>query len=238
MSIHVGTVYNTVQALANKEQRGYLTPQEFNRFAHLATREIFEQYFYDLNQFNRTPGNSTEYADMVDLLESKITKLRTRFTAFNLVGGFTALPQDLYRVGAVFAADITSSGTSNRTLAEQVTREEAMQLNALPLTQPIEERPIFFTDPLYTSIQILPTSITGMEIQYLRKPAKAKFGYIVINKKPVYASDRSTDFDLHQSEFPELVYKILGYAGINLKRSDIEQAGQIGQAKQVQQEKI
>ena len=34
MPINVDTVYQTVQALANKEQRGYLTPQEFNLFAN------------------------------------------------------------------------------------------------------------------------------------------------------------------------------------------------------------
>ena len=27
--VNIDTVYQTVQALANKEQRGYITPQEF-----------------------------------------------------------------------------------------------------------------------------------------------------------------------------------------------------------------
>ena len=31
--VNIDSVYQTVQALANKEQRGYLTPQEFNLFA-------------------------------------------------------------------------------------------------------------------------------------------------------------------------------------------------------------
>ena len=49
--ISVDTVYQTVLALANKEQRGYITPQEFNLFANQVQQEIFEQYFYDTNQF-------------------------------------------------------------------------------------------------------------------------------------------------------------------------------------------
>ena len=49
MPVNVDTVYQTVQALANKEQRGYLTPQEFNLFANQAQMDIFEQYIYDLN---------------------------------------------------------------------------------------------------------------------------------------------------------------------------------------------
>jgi hypothetical protein len=51
--ISIDTVYQKVLALANKEQRGYITPQEYNLFANHAQMEILEQYFYDLNQFKR-----------------------------------------------------------------------------------------------------------------------------------------------------------------------------------------
>ena len=71
--VNVDTVYQRVLALANKEQRGYITPQEFNLFANQAQMDIFEQYFYDLNQFLRMPGNDTTHADMVSMLEEKIS---------------------------------------------------------------------------------------------------------------------------------------------------------------------
>ena len=48
--VSIDTVYQRVLALANKEQRGYITPQEFNLFADQAQMEIFEQYFYDMEQ--------------------------------------------------------------------------------------------------------------------------------------------------------------------------------------------
>ena len=73
--VKIDTVYQTVLALANKEQRGYITPQEFNLFADHAQMSIFEQYFYDLNQFKRVPGNQSDYADMVSILEDKISML-------------------------------------------------------------------------------------------------------------------------------------------------------------------
>ena len=72
MAISVDSVYQKVLALANKEQRGYITPQEFNLFADQAQMEIFEQYFYDTNQFKRVPGNDSEYHDMVDLIDEKL----------------------------------------------------------------------------------------------------------------------------------------------------------------------
>ena len=73
MAISVDTVYQRVLAIANKEQRGYITPQEFNLFANQAQMDIFEQYFYDIGQFDRRNANDTEYSNMVSLLEEKIS---------------------------------------------------------------------------------------------------------------------------------------------------------------------
>ena len=55
--ISVDTIYQRVLAMANKEQRGYITPQEFNLIANQAQIAIFEQYFYDLDQAKRDINN-------------------------------------------------------------------------------------------------------------------------------------------------------------------------------------
>ena len=72
--VNIDTVYQRVLAIANKEQRGYITPQEFNLFANQAQMQIFEQYFYDINQFGRAPGNTTPYSDMLEILVLKLLK--------------------------------------------------------------------------------------------------------------------------------------------------------------------
>ena len=72
MAVNIDTVYQRVLAIANKEQRGYITPQEFNLFANQAQMDIFEQYFYDLDQFMKMPGNDSTHADMVDIIKEKI----------------------------------------------------------------------------------------------------------------------------------------------------------------------
>ena len=72
MAVSVNKVYQTVLAVANKEQRGYITPQEFNLFAEQAQLDIYNQYFYDINQFRRTVGNDDHYSDMIDVIEKKL----------------------------------------------------------------------------------------------------------------------------------------------------------------------
>ena len=72
MAISVNTVYKTVLSILNKEQRGYMTPDEFNKIVNHVQLEIFEKYFEDLNQVVRQPQNDADYADRLDYLEEKI----------------------------------------------------------------------------------------------------------------------------------------------------------------------
>ncbi len=53
MAVSVNTVYQTVLYILNKEQRGYITPAEFNSLAEQVQDEIFNSYFPDGNQQNR-----------------------------------------------------------------------------------------------------------------------------------------------------------------------------------------
>ena len=52
MAVNVNTVYRTVLLIINKEQRGYLNPDEFNRTAAQVQLEIFNEYFEDLNHIS------------------------------------------------------------------------------------------------------------------------------------------------------------------------------------------
>jgi hypothetical protein len=73
MAINVNTVYQTVLLILNKEQRGYMTPVEFNKTGAQAQLEIFETYFDSLNQQIRVPQTNTDYADRVVNLDEKIS---------------------------------------------------------------------------------------------------------------------------------------------------------------------
>jgi hypothetical protein len=73
MAVNVDTVYQRVLSISNKEKRGYVTPLEFNLFANQAQLDIFNQYFYDLGQFNRLPKYDLEYSDSVAFLEEKMS---------------------------------------------------------------------------------------------------------------------------------------------------------------------
>jgi len=132
MAVSVDTVYQRVLAILNKEQRGYVTPQEFNLFANQAQQDIFEQYFYDINQFGKIPGNSTEYSDMVTLLNEKINIFEAT-TAPTRPGNFFIQPPDLYRLGTVVYKNSTTNSFGITTIenveAERINANEFLYIN-------------------------------------------------------------------------------------------------------------
>ena len=107
MAVNIDTVYQRVLAIANKEQRGYITPQEFNLFANQAQMDIFEEYFYSLGSAVDTPGNDTEYSDKVDILNEKISifqhtaNLEYEVAPTHHYSTFE-IPEDIYQLGTVY----------------------------------------------------------------------------------------------------------------------------------------
>jgi len=219
--VRVDDVYQKVLALANKEQRGYITPQEFNLFADQAQKEIFEQYFYDLNQFSRVPGNSSEYSDVVDNINEKIA-------IFETVGTGLSLAPNLYRLGTVTVDDRE---------VEEVQPNELLYMNNSAISRPTNSRRVYVrTGPF--AITVTPVALSVVNYTFVRLPARPTWGYVVVGTKALWDGGvNSTDFELHASEESELVYKILKFAGVSMKALDIMSAGQTQEQAQVQQEK-
>ncbi len=221
--VSIDTVYQKVLMFANKEQRGYITPQEFNMFADHAQKEIFEQYFYDLNQFSRVPGNSGEYSDIVHNINEKIAI----FERAGTITGTNITAPDFYRLGTVIY---------NSNEVEEVQQNEILYINQSPLTKPSETRPVYVRTGGLT-VDLYPTFLTGATCTYIARPSQPQWGYVVVLGKAMYDPSNTTDFDLHPAEEGELVYKILKFAGISMKREDIASVGQGLEQQQTQQEK-
>jgi hypothetical protein len=228
MSVNINTVYQRVSAILNKEQRGYVTPQEFNLFANQAQLDLFEQYFYDINQFGRIPGNETEYSDMIELLEKKLS-------IFETVGILTAnsgkfqLPIDIYQLGAVLYNNIE---------VERVTPKEWIYINQSPLTKPTDTRPIYKTSGT-NLIEVKGTLLltTGVSAQYVRKPASVLWAHETIFNEPLYDPTNSTNFELDVAEETELVIKILELCGILIKDLSLYQVFDKEDQETIQQQK-
>ena len=208
MAINVDTVYKTVLLILNQQQRGYMTPDEFNKVGTQVQLNIFERYADDLNQQYRMPQNDTNYANRVKNIEDNLQFFqKTGATAY--VGPhFTLTPTDIYRLGSVIF-----NGTE---LTQYSQRSEVIQLLLSPLTKPTNDFPVYLyeQDLLY----LYPTTIqTGVTISYLKKPADIKWTYNVgAFGQFVYDANGAgaQGFELNVSEQTNVITRILAYAGV------------------------
>ena len=235
--INVDRVYQRVLILANKEQRGYITPQEFNLYANQAQMDIFEQYFYDLNQFRRIPGNDTTHADMVDILEEKIGifEVTAALVLAPNAEGFSSGNLN----GLIRFYRLSNVRSDNNIMMESVSRKDFRTFPNSPLTAPTTTRPIYMVDTINNTLQIAGSTLGIANIDYVQSPRDVNWTYVVVGEKALLNATALDyqDFDLHPSEETKLVVKILTLAGLTLKDPNLYQIAATEDTKNIQQEK-
>lgn len=225
MAVSVDTVYRTVLLILNKEQRGYMTPDEFNKIGTQVQLEIYLKYFEDLNQLLRVPQTDLDYADRVSLLDEKISIFKRNQSINWTVNGYT-LPADLQELGSVIY---------DNNEMQRVQRNDFYNLYKSHLTKPSETYPIYLYEN--SLIKVYPETITsGVSANYLKFPTPIVWGFTINSNlgNYIYSSALSTDFEVHQSEQVELTLRVLEYAGIVIRDPQVIQIA----AQKVQQDNM
>jgi hypothetical protein len=235
--VNVDTVYKTVLYILNKEQRGYITPDEFNRLGVQVQREIFEQYFEELNQQLRIPQTDNEYANRIKNLEEKIAIFEIATNLVPPISGNTwSLPTKLHRIGTIVHAEKA---------IQAVNRNEYFLINKSPLTKPTTANPLYILKGLTapaappSEIEIYPAEInTDVTAYYVKAPDNPVWAFTTIPfGQPgagAYVYDNSansTNFELHPTEQTNIILNILMYSGVIIRDPQIVQtaAGMIQQ---------
>ena len=239
MPINVDTVYQTVQALANKEQRGYITPQEFNLFANQVQSDIFEQYFYDLNAFRKASPMEREIGDSVNHVMRKIQATAgvtiSRVPCVYNPVNFTWSSPPGPNTGKLFAT--TPSGEKKE--LEPIGISEINNLRGSRWHRLATDEYLYFEDG-HNTIQVhtgLGPVITGVEVEAVTgMPGIVSWGYVIVNEEAVYNPATSNNFALHASERADVVVNILKLAGISIEDPQLYQAAASEEQQNLQQE--
>lgn len=168
MAINVNNVYQTVLLILNKEQRGYMTPLEFNKIGAQSQLEIFETYFDSLNQQLRVPQPTADYSDRVINLDEKLSIFKTEDTCTYSSGAF--------EIPAQFSG--TSSATQQFT-AVNPGLSYTLTGDALALSQSYNISNVFVNNVQLASTDY---SISGANLILKNQPTAGQI--IVINFYP------------------------------------------------------
>ena len=205
MAINVNQVYKAVLVVLQQEKRGVLTPTEFNKIATQSQQEIFTEYFDELNQLLRQPQTSLAYADRYALLDEKISLFKTSATV-SINANKVSVPVQVQELGTV---------VYNNREVQRIQKYEVYTTNISPLTKPTEFYPVYTYEA--GEIELYPNPLTGsVTLNFLKFPADVKWGFTIDTElgNYIYNEQASTQFEIHKSDQPLLIDKILGYAGV------------------------
>lgn len=212
----INSVRNTVLSVLNKNNYGYISPNDFNLFAKQAQLDIFENYFYRYN-YQILKENAREsgigYADIKKQYEEVIDSFSKSVALIEDSGTF-ALPTDYYTIVRV----IYTNAVGKMVEIEKVSMARAQQLLMSNLTQPIELFPAYVQSE--DKLTVYPDTITtGVSCYYVRYPKDPKWTYTLVSGEPFFnqgAVDYQ-DFELPLTDEPTLVAKILQFAGMSIR---------------------
>ena len=209
MAVSIDTVYQRVLALVNKEQRGYITPQEFNLLANQAQMSIFESYFYSKNQRERLEADrdDSSEANVSNLLDAKLRPFMSNTALTSNNGGDWSYPTTAYQTGDVYY----SSYVCNKLSANEIRRQK-VSLRHFGREPAYCDNATSSGDIHVIAMGVVVTS--GVTCDIVSKPADVAWGYVVINDKALYNVNTTVNFQLHESEEDTLVTAILELSGI------------------------
>jgi hypothetical protein len=213
----INNVRNTVMFFLNKDNNGYLTPDEFNAFARQAQLEVFEDMFYQYNKWLVKRNTGVSYSgssDIAKLLSESIDKFSTS-AALTYSAGIYNLPTDLYSVTNVLYSfkDV-----------------ERIEKNKLPYflfsnhTAPTTYYPAY--SQAGTTITVYPSTIqANVSIVYNRYPLDPKWTYYTdpATQAPLFdqAAPDYRDFEVPDIFQNDLIIKILKFAGVTIRENEI-----------------
>ena len=224
--VDVDDVYKTVLYILNKEQRGYMPPDEFNSVATQVQLEIFEAYFEELNQQLRIPENDSEYANRVKNLDDKIAIFETNGILTYVDPHFT-FPADTHRIGTLEYGEKE---------LQRLQRNEYILINKSPLTKPTTINPVYVLEGVGTPTAaptiafVYPVEINAnVNLYYIRKPLPPIWDYTVGGVGQYLFDDvgnvgsTSRNFELHSSEQTNIILNVLMYAGVIIRDPSVIQ---------------
>ena len=243
--IDINRVYRTVLSVLNKEQRGFLTPEQYNRIANQAQLELLDRAFFDYNAFlnnQKMKRSNSGYGDTPAKLKEKLDvfyKSSTQATSgsdtWTTAGAFS-LPTDVYKLINL---------TANNVEIELVDRHELPYLMSSPLTKPSPDFPIYYKDTTTsggaTNIYVEPIydgtssgdsnnawTLGDITVNYIKVPTTPNWYFTWSGGTYTYdgTNDSNQHFELHPSEEKDLVLRILAHVGVTLKDPNVVQVAQ------------
>jgi hypothetical protein len=231
----IDSIYQLLKTIVNKELRGNVSPAEFNLIAKQVQEEIFRGYFEDENRDKnrRNRGLTNNGYSNLPFLQ------RQRLDLFSVVSAITenatstsyleyTLPSNLYNIkdkGLSLGYSYTVPQEVESSVINFVLGSSKMTPSVtFPIYEKVDNTIRVYPDEIPASYLLTdPVTPYNLNLRYIRKPLDPKWTYTIVSNTELFnnAAGDYQDFELHPSEYTNIVIRMLSYFGVNLREIDV-----------------
>jgi hypothetical protein len=238
----IDEIYRLVQAFASKDQRGFITPAEFNLMAQQAELELYNERLQTVIEGSQPKKEAGYYRRG---LNSSVAK--QDINPFNAMSSLSHSATNSNQSSAlsldsdyIISLNLSKSGSNNvlGTPIDIATPETVGQLLRSSLAKPTQSYPVALvssSDSKEFKIEVFPKSSNRIIVNHYYYENKPKWSYVTVAGKPVYNPGASVGFKISSRCHGELVIKILSYLGVSIREADLVN---YAQAKEIEQDKV
>jgi len=216
-------VHDTLLDLANKDQQGFVSDLEFNKFAQIAQLNIYNGLFDELKdakRLSRAGFNPTRDKSRIKRIQEDLSYFSKKATVTKSSSVFNK-PDDLSRIISLSTAGSILLDQSTKKPIEICYDEEKIERILIStLSAPTDDFPIALVSD---DIHVFPTSVNKIEIRYYKIPqGRNTSDGERSSSQPAFApSGTLIDFELPEHYTADLIYEIAKMIGVNLRDNDI-----------------
>lgn len=212
--INVDYIHSLSYFIAAKQLTAFPSPDEWNSYAALSNIDLFNFYNDEREKLLLEIKSGEQIFAPETLSDFVVNEYPMSPSTMS-----PSLPND-YIYDIAFK---TTIGGVNKTIKKVAYNKLESYLNST-IDLPTAINPIYVE--LANNMQLYPTLYTPTYLTYYRLPVTPVWGYTMVNNRPVYNPATSVNFEWQPTETTRLVSRILGYMGMSIRDSELEQYAQ------------
>jgi hypothetical protein len=239
--VSIQRVYDTLKNLANKDQKGFVTPYVFNSFATLAQLRVFNEIFGELVEAKKLASAGIDAGSILSLREKKMEDMAYYSTISPFNGQPIKIPDNSYKIISVSYEDPLDLDDAYAKY-ELITNPSTFEyIKKSRLSYPTDNYRVALVNRDFIRLYPVNSSETYY-LYYYRTPGCYSFspalGYTlntelgplyavnVVDNVEIFTPFSSRNFDLPASYESEIINEMAAMIGLNLRDSDVVQSAQ------------
>ena len=219
----INDVYSAVKFFANKEQRGFVKPSEFNTLAKQAQMELINEKLDKIRKYKSAEKTGTNYRGSTEDPKDFLAELGRLSKSVNLAydSSLDAFSYPVDMLHLQFLTHITTTNSIDSLNTIQIVEDDNINyilrsnLSAPSTLYPVAVR-------TSKGFEVFPTTIqANVKAKYYKEPSSPRWGYQASGTDYIYNSNLSTQFELPESCHNDIIIKILKYIGVSLRDAEL-----------------